>query len=78
MRHVGGPETVIFRVPETVKQVLNSVKQVLNTVKPWLNSAKTVPKQCQNQSNGRANSVNLNKPVRDPDLRVCSDTPRFS
>ena len=40
MRHVGGPRNSHFRVPETVKQVLNSVKQVLNSVKQVLNSVK--------------------------------------
>ena len=46
--------------------------------KPQRNLIKLVIKPVINQSNGRVNLKYRYKPVRDPETRVCSDTPRFS
>ena len=62
-------------VSNSVKQVLNSVEQCHEHV---LNSVKQCHKPVINQSNGRAKPSGLNKPVWDPEMPLCSSTPRFS
>ena len=64
--------------PETVKQVLNSVKQVLNSVKQVLNTVKTEVKLRSNPVKRPCKPSHLYKPAWDPELPVCSTTPRFS